>query len=491
MKKSITKNYMYNVCYQVMALLTPLITTPYIARVLEPEGVGIYSYTGNVNAYFTFIAALGTAKYGLREIAYVSDDRNKRTKVFWEVEFLSCIAVIISLVLYIVFLFFQKEKFIYVILSINILSVAFEISWFFQGIEDFGKVTLRNCVIKLLYVAYVFLFVKEKSDLIIYILGLPLLTFVSNASLWFSLSKYVDPPKIKMYNLLKHLKGTFSLFIPTMAIQIYSAIDIIMIKVLTSSYVENGYYEQALKLSKMVLMIVTSMSIVMLPRVANYYKQKKYDEMKNCMYKTYRFLWMIGIPLAFGLAGIASNIVPWFFGQGYDKVVDLLQIMSFLIIAMGMSIITGNQYLVSINKQKEYTKSIVLGMLVNIVLNFFFIFKFKSIGVAIASVIAEFIISAIQFYYIRNDFDLKYIFRSSRNYLLASFCMLVLLVVEEYLLSSSFINTCIMIVTGSSTYFLILFFVKDDFFIENAYKIVSKNNITNKYFRKLLNEREL
>lgn len=485
-KQSITKNYIYNVIYQVIALLTPLITTPYISRVLEADGIGIYSYTTNVNAYFTFFAALGTAKYGLREIAYVSDDKEKLSQLFWSIESLSCICALISLIVYTFFCFFQREKVIYAILSINILAVCFEISWFYQGVGDFRKTAIRNCIIKLLYVVYVFVFVKKKSDVVIYILGLSLLTIISNASLWVPLPQYVEKPKFREIHPLKHLKGTIALFIPTMAIQVYSALDIIMLKTLTSSYAENGYFEQALKLSKMALTLVTSLSAVMLPKVANLYKQKNYSEMKIYMYKSYRFLWMIGIPLCVGLVGISDNFVPWFFGDGYDKVALLLKILSFLIIAMGLSTITGSQYLVSVNKQKEYSFSIIAGMGINIILNYCLIPKYASSGAALASVIAEFIIATIQLIIIKNDFEIKKIFCNSLNYIIAGFILFIILNIENSILSTSIFSSAIMIISGALIYFVSLIIMKDEFFCYYENKVLGrffpkKKCLKNKY----------
>ena len=473
-KASVKKNYIYNVMYQIMALLTPLITTPYISRVLGAEGIGIYSFTGNVNAYFTFFAALGTAKFGIREIAYVSNDRKKRSEVFWNVEILSCICVIISLIVYGFFCAFQQDKIIYMILALNIISVALEISWLYQGVENFGKIAIRNCIIKLLYVLYVFVFVKEKNDLILYILGLPLLTFISNISLWFSLRKYVDFVSIKNLNPFKYLKGTIALFIPTMAIQIYSALDVIMIKWLSNSYVENGYYEQALKLSKMALTLVSAFSVVMLPRIASLYKSEKSEELKDNMYKSFKFIFLLGFPLCFGLIGISDNIVPWYYGEGYEKLTILLKILALLVLIMGLSGVTGSQYLVSIKKQKEYTVSIIIGLIINVVLNYIFIPKYFSIGAAIASVISELVILIIQFIFIKKDLSILNILKSQAVYLFSSIIMLVVIRILNVYLTPSFINTCIMIIIGMIIYCMSLFLLKDEFYLSIWHGIISK-----------------
>ena len=212
-KKSITKNYIYNTGYQVLTLLTPLITTPYLSRVLGADGIGIYSFTASIVAYFTMFAALGTLTYGNREISYLQDDRKARSQVFWEIELLSIITTSISLLAYILFLLFgAKEYHVFYIAQIfTILSTAADIVWLLQGMEEFGKVVGRNIVFKILLVVYIFTFVKTKDDLILYVAGNVLLTFISQLSVWLYLPKFVDLPKWKELKPFLHLKNTIIL----------------------------------------------------------------------------------------------------------------------------------------------------------------------------------------------------------------------------------------------------------------------------------------
>ena len=199
--KSIKLNYIYNVSYQILTLITPLITAPYLSRVLKADGIGAYSYTYSLVSYFIMFAALGTVNYGNREISYLQEDRSKRTKTFWEIELLSVISVIVCLCAYMVFtLAFPHpplKKHLLLIEAVYLVSVASDISWLFQGLEEFGKIVGRNVIFKIINIAFIFIAVRSESDLLIYVAGVCLLELFANISIWFYLPQYVDRPKLK------------------------------------------------------------------------------------------------------------------------------------------------------------------------------------------------------------------------------------------------------------------------------------------------------
>ena len=282
--KSIKLNYIYNVSYQILTLITPLITAPYLSRVLKADGIGAYSYTYSLVSYFIMFAALGTVNYGNREISYLQEDRAKRTKTFWEIELLSVISVIVCLCAYMVFtLAFPHpplKKHLLLIEAVYLISVASDISWLFQGLEEFGKIVGRNVIFKIINIAFIFIAVRSESDLLIYVAGVCLLELFANISIWFYLPQYVDRPKLKELKPFSHLRATLTLFVPTIATTIYTALDKTMLNNITGSMTENGYYEQANKISKMVLMLVTSLGTVMLPRIGIAFSENKKDEVK-------------------------------------------------------------------------------------------------------------------------------------------------------------------------------------------------------------------
>ena len=317
-KKSIKLNYFYNVSYQILLLITPLITTPYISRVLGAEGIGTASFAESLVSYFTLFSSLGTAVLGQREISYLQEDVQKRSEIFWDIVLLRTISTSICAFMYVAFLLVYQHNFtLYLILMLNIFAVMVDISWYFQGLEEFGKIVGRNVVFKVVNIVYIFVFVKTRDDVLIYVAGLVGILFASNISLWMYLPKMVNKVTISSLNPKRYLKESISLFIPTVAIQVYTVLDKTMIGIFSETSEENGYYEQAIRISKMILTIVTSLGTVMIPRIGYYLGKNDVKQVKQYMYRGYRFVWFLGIPLCLGLFGVSDNIVKWLFGTEY------------------------------------------------------------------------------------------------------------------------------------------------------------------------------
>ena len=320
-QKSIKKNYIYNLTYQILTLITPLITTPYLSRVFGADGIGTCSYIESISSYFVLFATLGLTTFGQRETSYVQDDRKKRSIIFWETNIIELIASTLCIIAYVAFSFMQENKSLYLVLILNLLSVIANISWFFQGMEEFGKIVLRNIIFKIINIIYIFVFVKTQNDIIIYLFGVAFFGLINNLSYWISVPKYIDRPILKELHPAKHIKTVIALFVPTIAIQVYTVLDKTMIGAITKDPFENGYYEQAMKIAKLVLTIITSLGTVMIPRIGYHYSKGDTKIVKEYMYRSYKFVWLCGIPLTLGLIAVSDNFVPWFFGAGYDKVV--------------------------------------------------------------------------------------------------------------------------------------------------------------------------
>ena len=473
--KSVKKNYLYNVTYQVLTMLAPLITTPYVSRVLGAENIGTYSYAVSIVSYFTLFAALGTASYGSREIAYAQDDRKKRTTVFWNTEVLSCISTLICTVAYLVLAaLFTDYQAIYFILLMNIVSVAFDISWVFQGMEEFGFIVSRNIIFKILNVVFIFVFVKNKNDLFLYTLGMTLIPLISTLTLWPFLLRIVDKPSYKNIHPFSDIKTVCSMFVPTIAISVYAVLDKTMIGLYTNTKIENGYYEQATKLSKTALTLVTSLGTVMIPRIGFYFKKNDIESVRRYMYRSYRFVWLLGIPLCLGLISISSNLVPWFYGEDFLDISILLNVLSFLILAIGINNVTGMQYLMPTGRQNTFTFTVVIGALVNFVLNNLLIPRWYSVGAALSSVTAETVIAVIQIIIVRKEINPIKIIMCSGKYWISGMGMLFFLSYIGRYLISSVANTAVMICAGALFYAMLLLALRDSFFLSQIKNILSK-----------------
>ena len=461
-KKSIKKNYIYNLCYQVLTLITPLITTPYVSRVLGADGVGISSYTNAVTTYFILIATLGTTDYAQREIAYRQEYSKERTKVFWEIVLLRCITGLVSIILFAFFIFSSEYRVIFLIQAVNIFAVIFDISWFFQGMEEFAVTSIRNIAVKILNILFIFVFVREKNDLMLYIASIAFSTLIGNILLWGKISKYLIPVSIKDIHPFSNLIGVIQLFIPTIAIQVSAVLDKTMLGLISEAAFENGYYEQADRIEKICLTIVSSLGIVMIPRIANVIANKNDERLKYYIYRAYRFIWMMSLPMMFGLISIADLFVPWFFGPGYEKTAVLLKLLSILLCVVGLSSVTGVQYFVPAGKQNLYTRSVIYGLIVNIIMNAILIPQFFSIGAAIATIISEIVVTGSQFYMVRKDFSIKNIFKLSSNYLISSFVMFAVLILLNHYIVNGWQGMIAMTVLGAFIYVIILIILKDE-----------------------------
>lgn len=463
MAKSIAKNYIYNTAYQILALIAPFITTPYLARVLGPENIGIYSYTYSVANYFILLASFGVASYAQREIAYYQDNKHQQSRIFFEISILRLILVLISLFLYyLVVSYYATDTTIYWIQALNILAVLFDISWFFQGLEEFGKIVFRNVIVKVLNIASIFLLIKSSDDLLLYIFLLGSLNVLSGILIWGYLPSYLEKVSKSEINPFRNFIVIVQMFLPVIAIQVYTILDKTMIGVMTQSPLENGYYEQAEKIVRIALTFVTSLGTVMLPRIAYAYAHQQYNEIKDYMMKSYQFTWFISIPMMLGMISIADFFVPWFFGPGYDKVIPLLKIFSVLFIAVGLAFVTGVQYLIPTNRQNQYTISVTCGAVLNFFINLAVIPSLMSVGAAIASIIAEVTGMLIQFYFVRQEFSLWKIFYCSKIYWISGLIMYICIILLKSQLTINIFNTFLLIGIGSTIYIAILYYRKDE-----------------------------
>lgn len=477
MEKSISKNYLYNLSYQLFTLLTPFFVIPYLSRVLGAEGIGAYSYTLSIAAYFILLANLGTTDYAQREIAYQMGRRREQSRIFWETWLLRTVLTVLSLALYYGLVErMAASSLIYWVQALNIVAILFDVTWFFQGLEEFGKIVLRNFFVRLLNVALVFLLIHEAQDLLLYVALMGGMNLLSGLLMWFSLPRYLVRVPIRAVRPWRNLGTVLSLFLPQMAIQLYTVLDKTMIGVLTGSLVENGYYEQAEKVVKMPLMVMMALSAVVTPRIAALYAAGDVEAIRAHIMRSYRFVWLVGLPMAVGLAGTISYVTPWFFGAGFEKVEPLVKVMAGMVIAIGLSNVTGIQYLLAVNRQNQLTISCLIGAAVNFLLNLVLIPSFLSEGAAVASLVAEGIVAAVQFWFVRKVFLARSVLRLSWPYLGGSLLMggVLWLLGTGVPLSKTALSALFLILTGAAVYAAVLYRWKDAFFLEIMGKFLRK-----------------
>lgn len=496
-KKSITKNYIYNMVYQVLILVLPLVTTPYLSRVLGAEGIGIYSYTYAIVTYFILFGSLGVAMYGQREIAYAQENVEERKRVFIEIVLFRFVTIFVSSIIY-YFFFIRGEAYqiYYQILLLELIAAAFDISWFFQGMEEFKRTVTRNVLVRVCSVSAVFLFVKNKEDLALFTLIYSIGDLLGNLSLWLYLPKYIKGVKVKNINTFRHIWPIILLFIPQIANQIYKILDTTMIGNLVQDKAETGYYEQGQKVIRLLLTVVTSLGVVMVPRMASTFASGDKKQIQSYLKMSFRFVFFLAFPIMFGIVSISEAFVPVFFGAGYDKVVILINIISPILLLMGVANVLGTQYLLPTKHQKEYTISVAIGVVFNFIANYILITKYASIGASIATVLSELLVVIIQYQYMKKEVPFKELLSLAWKYFLAGILMFIVCFGIRYVLNIEsiltiqenialainmnneyFINVVSIIsqmIFGALTYFIVLVILKDDYVFKFIDKIKSR-----------------
>ena len=475
---SIKKNFIYNTLYEVLAIVSPIITAPYVSRIFEADGVGIYSFTSAICSYFTMFAALGVKSYGQREVARCREDRKAASKLFWELELMCVSTTLLCCIVWLFLILFSPSYSVYYsVLTITLVATAFDISWFWAGYEEYRFIVIRNSIIKIIGIVILFTCVHKKSDLLLYVLLIAAIGFLGNLSMWTYLPKYLERVSIKEISLKRHYKETFVYFIPTIATSVYTILDKAMIGWITKSDFENGYYEQATKILNICKALVFSIITVVSSRMSFLFAKGKNNEIKERLINTIDFVMLFALPIMFGLIGIANRFVPFFFGEGYDASILILIILAALLPIVGISNSLGSLYFTPSGQRARSNKAIVTGAVVNLVLNLILIPFYKSIGAAVASVIAELTITSMYLYMARDYFEAKQIVILSWKRVLAAVTMLVLVLLIGKWVESSIVCIILQAITGGITYGTILLCLKDKFVIENVSKILKKSII--------------
>lgn len=464
-KKSLKRNYLYNLSYQMLAILVPLITTPYISRVLGATKIGDFAYTSAIVSYFGIVAALGTASYAQREIAFHQKERQERSRIFYEILLFRGIMVGIVLIAYSIFLAREGAyRSLYLIQLCTVFSWAADISWFFQGMEDFKATVLRNALVKLVSVLLILLLVKRENDLWIYTLVICGTAFLGNMTLWPFLKQYIERVPLKGLRPFRHLHGSLELFVPVLSIQVYTVLDQTMLGAMINT-TQVGYYAQSQKIVKLVSTVLYALTAVILPRMSVVLAEKKLEQANEYYRKVICFSMMLILPMMTGMIFLSDYLVPVFLGEKFAECVPLLKVFSLLLITQGIGQI-GGTLLISLKKQKQYTTAVTAGAVVNLCCNFLLIPAFGAIGATIASVTAELCVEVLMLYYIRPEFHNGVLWTSFLNYLLPTVGMCAALTAVKYFLAVNLISLVLLTFLGMTVYGLLLLVRRDAFLWE-------------------------
>ena len=396
-KESLKHNFFYSVAYQILMIILPLITAPYVTRTLGADKTGIYSVSQAFANYFYLFAMLGINNYGNRTIARLRDDRDQMSEAFWEMfafQFGVGLPVSVCYILY-CFLFIGENQLIYMMQAFYVASGMLEVSWLCFGMENFKLTTVRSTVIRLLNAACVFIFVHDQNDLWIYTLILSSSLLASALAVWPYVLKTVKRCKITREGVQKHIKPNLLLFWPVIAVSLYNIMDKLMLGKMSTNE-EVSFYSYAERIVQIPIALILALDNVVMPRMSNIFAKGDKESASKLMNTVMLFAMCASAALAFGLAGVSRVFAPWFYGKDFTRCGEFIFMLSPILVFKSWAGALRTQYIIPKGKDKIYVFSLTMGAAVNLIVNFILIPRLEGTGAVIGTILAEFTVMAIQ-----------------------------------------------------------------------------------------------
>lgn len=467
-KKSIVRNSIFNVVYKGFTALFPLLTTTYIARVLLPDGVGKVAYANTIVSYFVTIAALGLPNYGVKAIAQNDTSHKDRGKTFQELFIINFVSTLICIFTYYLLVnsvaHFMNRRMLFNVMGILLILNIFNIDWFFQGIEEYSYIATRSIIIKIISFVTMLIFVKTRNDYLIYALILCLATsgnYILNAIV---LKKYIKFQRVKL-SFKKHLRPVFILLASTLATEIYTMLDTVMIEYYHGE-VYVGYYSNVVKIVRMIYTVTIAMVATFYPRISQYIERKDFDSSNSLLNKGIKILLIFSLPFWIGLMLTSKNVVLILFGQEYAASITTLRLMSVLIVVFSVAYFLGHLILMASGNENKILVATVCGAIVNAVLNIILIPIFKHNGAAFASVFAEIIVTIVLIFYGKKHFSVKLTQNFWRSEIYALLVLLISICLIQRYSPGVITQFVLCVLVGGTGYFFTLLLTNNELFTE-------------------------
>lgn len=458
----IAKNYLYTASYQILVLIAPIITAPYLARVLGATNLGIYSYVNSSGNIITTLTLLGIYAYGNRQTAYVRENKETLTKTFWELEIIRIILGIIGTIIYALYSVLNRDYNIFFLIYYPyILAQFIDCSWIYVGLEDMKLAVMKNFVTKLVNIIGIFVFIRTKDDLWIYILMLAVTALLANISIYTQLPHYIGKPQVDIRMIPKHLKGSMALFLPQVASLFYLQVDKVMLNWFTGMTSQVSFYDQAEKIVTIPLSLITVISTVVMPRLANEYQKNNYRKIEKLLLKAGKFALCMAMPMMFGIFCIARQFVPWYLGNEFQPTAIAIMVLAPIIVLNTLAGISGNQYFTATNQTSILLKAYIIAAGMNVFINAILIPQFGYIGAAIATVISSFSSVVTQYFYLMRQVKITDIWKYIIKYFIGALLMAISIYLFSGKMRASILTTFIQIMIGIFVYSLYLLLIRD------------------------------
>ena len=453
--------------YNVLNMLFPFLTSLYIAHVLLPVNIGEVTYANNIVSYFTILAFLGIPTYGLREIANARDDKERLNKLYSELYIINGISTAFFSLAYfgmvLIFPAFQEHRFLHLLVGLNVVLNAFNISWLFEGLEEFSYISVKNTVIKILAFVLLVVFVRTEEDIITYVI---ISLFGTGGSYFFNMfySRKFVRFTTKGLDLRRHLKPIFTLVVVNLAIEIYTLVDKTMLgSMLTKEHV--AFYTYASAINRVALSVTNTITTVLVPRVSYYYEIGKKDEFNKLLTKGLKTLIMLAVPMIIGVQFVSRYMITLMYGEAYISAVYVERVLCATMLISPIGYLLGSRVMLVSNQENKMVIAVASGAIVNIIGNYFLIQVWAEMGAAAASVISEFVVMIIYVNFGRKVFRLEPYKDTVFKVLLAAAAEAGILVLCLFTIPNEMIRTIVQILSGALVYAAVLYLLKDEMFV--------------------------
>lgn len=461
MKKTFL-NILYNAVYQIFLVLVPLITVPYLSRILGPKTYGIYSNVNNIVQFLMIFCTLSVSYIGMRTISQTRafGSQADLTEAFWGLWYFQALAGFVTIVIVVCLTsFFHIKYWNYLLLMVPyLISAQVDISWFFQGLADFGRVVLKNTAVKLVSVFLILLWVKQPSDLWKYMLIMSVSTMLGSFVFWLDIRRYVGRPVRHFYQYKTTVNAIITLLIPQIATQIYTSLDKPILGLFQNS-TQVAYYDNSQRISNMVLGIVTSISLVIMPKMAGEGKKEQRVILKKSLEATV----MLGTMFAVIIMANTKEFVPFFFGSKFIPMTPLMFFFALTIVMIPTGGVFANQFALANHRDRDYAIPVIIGAFLEVILSYFLDRWCGATGAMIAILVTEFIVLLLRLWIVRDGYDFKYSFKEIPKYLVISAIVLAVGLFIPQVVSSAFFNMVLKSVIMFVLYVALMFLMKLDF----------------------------
>ncbi|MBD5069158.1 MAG: oligosaccharide flippase family protein [Lactobacillus sp.] len=449
----VLKNTVYQAIYQVLQIILPLITVPIVSTALGPKGVGIFNYTNSITNYFVLVAGLGLANYGVREIASVRDNKEALSKRFWELEYLNIfIAVGILAVFFLITPNLNYSQY-YLIESLMIIAALLDISWLYIGLEDFGKISLANFIVKVVSFMLIVYLVHNEGDLWKYIFIQSISTLLSQSVLWLPLRNKVSYMLVSLKDIWRHFMPACHYFISKIAITLYTNLNKTLLGIFGTAAAV-GFYSNSLTLVTILVTLVTSVDEALLPRMSSLNAKGDEKQMHAILQKTIHLSMYFTIPLMFGIVVVTDQLVDWFFGYKFNFIKSIIPIFAPLVVIMPLGISIARQYLVPKGEIKSYNLSVIYSAIISVIINIILVPKYGIYGSIIATMVSETLVTVVRVVDLLKNTTFRFEYSRIIKIILCSGVMAVTVFYFTNSWSSSIVTTLLQGMLGAVVYFV-------------------------------------